>query len=337
MLKPVLAALLSITVMAGAGPGTSPAAGAPLKIRINWSVTPSHLTPLIPLIPKGVYKHYGKSYVVETTRMQGTGPALTALAAGDLDIGAISYQGFALGIVNAKLNAKAIADVLEDHPPHESDAFFVRKDSDINKVEDLKGKRIAVNARGSGVDAGVRVMLLKHGLSEGDYQIVEIRFPAMLPALESKRVDLAFLVNPFNFLAEKTGKFRELFTLRDAMGTQVTVVWVANESYIEAHRAVLVDLLEDQILMRRWLAAHPEKMAELLSKLTKRPAKNFASWVMTDRDAAYHSPDMTFEVPVLQHNVDTLVQLKSLPHSFPVAEHVDLSMAKEAAQRTGMH
>ncbi len=333
MLRRTFTIALSAAVMAVTAGSVS---GEPLKVRINWSVTPSHLTPLIPLIPKEVYKHYGKSYVVEASRMQGTGPALTALASGELDVGAISYQGFALGIVNAKLNAMAIADVLQDHPPHASDAFWVRKDSDIHKVEDLKGKRVAVNARGSGVDAGVRVMLLKHGMKENDYQIVEIRFPAMLPALESKRVDLAFLVNPFDFLAEKAGKFRELFSLRDAMGTQVTVVWVANESYIKAHRAALVDLLEDQILMRRWLAKHPDQMAALLSKLTKQPAKNFASWVMTEKDAAYHSPDMTFDVPTLQQNVNTLVQLKSLPHSFPVAEHVDLSLAKEAAAREGM-
>ncbi len=335
MLKTAVAALFAVTLAASAS-APAPAQAEPLKIRVNWAVTPSHLTPLIPMVPKSVYKHYGKSYVIEPIRMNGTGPALTALAAGELDIGSISYQGFALAIVNAKLNAKAIADVLQDHPPRESDGFWVRADSGITKIEQLKGKRIAVNARGSGVDAGWRVGALKHGMSDNDYQIVELRFPAMLPALESKRIDAGFLVNPFNFAAEKSGKFRELFTLRDAMGPQVTVVWMVKDDYLKAHRAALVDLLEDQILMRRWLAAHPAEMSEMLSKLTRQPAKNFASWVTTDKDAGYHSPDMTFDVQTLQRNVDTLVQLKSLPSTFPVAEHVDLSLAKEAAAREGM-
>ena len=333
MIKKALAAALSVAVMAAVA---APAPAEPLKIRVNWSVTPSHLTPLIPLVPKSVYKHYGKSYVVDTIRMRGTGPALTALASGDLEIGAVSYQGFAYAITNAKIDAKAIAEVLEDHPPRASSGFWVRNDSGIKKIEDLKGKRLAVNARGSGVDAGVRVAMLKHGMSENDYQIVEIWFPAMLPALESKRIDLAFLVNPFNFMAEKAGKYRELFSLRDAMGAQVTVVWMAKQDFIKAHRAALVDFLEDQILMRRWLEGHPKEMADLLSKVTRQPAKNFASWIMTDKDTGYHSADMTFDVKTLQRNVDTLVQLKTLPATFPVAEHVDLSLAKEAAARAGM-
>jgi len=315
-----------------------PSHADPLKLRINWSVTPSHLTPLIPLLPKSVYRHYGKSYVVEPVLMRGTGPAITALATGDVDIAALSYQGFALALVNAKLDCEAIADVLQDRPPNVSDSFWVRRDSGINRVEDLRGKVIGVNARGSGVDAGARMMLSKHGLgSENDYHIVEVRFPAMLPALESKRIDAGFLVNPFDFMAEKTGNYRPLFSLRDAMGPQVTVVWVAKRSFIAAHRAVIVDLLEDQILGRHWLGTHRPEMAQLLSQVTKRPARNFASWVGTRKEADYHSPDLTFDVATLQHNVDELVQLDALPTSVPVASHVDLSMAKQAAARVGMH
>jgi len=309
----------------------------PLKLRIEWSVTPQHLTPLIPLLPKSVYRHYGKSYVVEPIRMRGTGPAITALATGDIDIAALSNQGLALAVLNAKLNCDAIADVLQDHPPNESDSFWVRSNSGINRVEDLRGKIIAVNSLGSGDDAAVRVMLAKHGMkSEADYHMVEVRFPAMLPALESGRIDLAFLVDPFSFEAEKRGKFRELFTQRDAIGPQVSVVWVAKTSFIKAHRAVLVDFLEDEIRGRHWLRTHRPEMAQILSKLNKRPASSFASWVMTRKDATYHSPDMMFDVATLQHNIDQFVKLDALPRTIHVADHVDLSMAKQAAARVGV-
>ena len=48
----------------------------PLKIRMDWGVVPGHFAPLIPGVPKynaNVYRHYGKSYVVEPVRLQGGG------------------------------------------------------------------------------------------------------------------------------------------------------------------------------------------------------------------------------------------------------------------------
>ncbi len=327
---------LAVAAVAFAGLlATRPAdAAKPMTLRINWAVTPAHLTPLIPLLPKSVYRHYGKSYIVKPIRMHGTGPALTALAAGDLNVGAISYQGLALSVINAKINVRAICDVLEDHPPNELDGFWVRKDAGITKVTDLKGKNIGINARGSGVDAAARAELIKSGLkADKDYNLVELRFPAQLPALESGRLDAAFLVPPFSFQAEKAGKFHELFTQRQAMdGPSVTELWVVNEDFLKKHRKVLVDLIEDQILARRWMREHREATAKLLQKVTHIPAAKFASWVMTDKDT-YHSPDLTFDVGRLQNNIDTLAKLKFLPRSIDAKKYVDLSLAKDANDR----
>ena len=74
----------------------------PLKIRISWSVTPQHMTPLIPKIPMEVYRHYGKSYVVKPVRLRGSGATHTALAAKEIDIAGFNFVSFAKGILNAK-------------------------------------------------------------------------------------------------------------------------------------------------------------------------------------------------------------------------------------------
>ena len=50
----------------------------------------------------------------------------------------------------------------------------MRKDSGINKVEDLKGKVIGTNGGGSAVDVAMRAMLQKHGLEDKrDYTMLE--------------------------------------------------------------------------------------------------------------------------------------------------------------------
>src|SRR5919199_5143103 len=97
-----------------------PATGStadPLPIRVGWVVTPGHLVPLIEALGKrepGIFKHLGKSYVLQTTRFQGTTPQIQAQAIGDLDVAALSTAALALAITNAKLEERVVADVLAD-------------------------------------------------------------------------------------------------------------------------------------------------------------------------------------------------------------------------------
>jgi hypothetical protein len=53
----------------------------PLIIKMSWTVLPANLTPLMPMAPKEIYRHWDKSYVLAPERMRGSGAALTALAA----------------------------------------------------------------------------------------------------------------------------------------------------------------------------------------------------------------------------------------------------------------
>lgn len=327
--------LASLAMVAGLA---SAASAEPSKIRINWSVAPAHITPMINEVPKSIYKSYGKTYTVETIRMRGSGPALTALAAGEVDIGAVNNQAYALGIVNGKQDIVAIASVLRDAGKDPSNGFWVRKDSGISSVKDLEGKRIAVNALGSGVHASAKKMLLDHGLQPGkNYQFVEVRFGAMLSSLQTKRIDMGFLVLPFNFMAERDGSYSQLFTMRDSMGEQETVLWIAKRDYVAKNRAALIDFLADHIRMRQWAydAKNRQAAAEIIGKIMRRPAKNYASWVFTDRDYG-RTIDASFSPARLQKNVDDLHRLGVTPGTLDVSKYSDTTLTADAKKQAGM-
>ena len=86
-----------------AGSRRSLAQAEPLKIRVGWVVIPASTAPLV-LEKKDVLVHYGKSYVLETTRFEGTPPVITALAGGQVDIGPLAFSSFGLAIENAHLD-----------------------------------------------------------------------------------------------------------------------------------------------------------------------------------------------------------------------------------------
>lgn len=68
------------------------------------------------------------------------------------------------------------------------------KDSGIKSVEDLKGKKVAIGAPGSGVEANVRQVLAIHGMSYDDLGKADfLSFNEAADQLKNKQIDAAFL------------------------------------------------------------------------------------------------------------------------------------------------
>src|SRR5215212_8001997 len=134
--------------------GPSPARAAePLRVRIAWSTTPTEMMPIL-FEKKEILKHLGKSYIAEPIRVRGSGPQITAMAAGELEIGALAPNTFVLAIHNAKLDdLKVVASSSRDvHEYYFSSEFVVVPDSPIKTVKDLKGKVIATNGIAGATD-----------------------------------------------------------------------------------------------------------------------------------------------------------------------------------------
>ena len=314
------------------------ASAEPLKIRIQTDIPPAHITPLMaPAAEYGIYKYWGKSYIVEPTRLQGSGPGMTALAAGEIELAAQGAQTLTLLVNEAKLDVRAIAvQVSSGVPGYAVTGFWVRE-GEINTIDDLRGKVLGVNARGSTPDSVYRMLLSKKGWKEGtDYQIAEVRFAAQLAALDAKRIDSAFLVQPFDLQARRSGKFKMLFTTADVMGPTETLVYVGKADWIAKNRAAIVDFLEDHMRMRQWMTSTDPKIRAQVIKvttdLTKQPAEDFEEWVYTNKDQ-YRDPLLRINVERLQKNINDLHDIGVLKNTIEVKNYVDMSLADEAAKR----
>jgi sulfonate transport system substrate-binding protein len=307
----------------------------PLKIRGAW-VAPVANWASIWLEKKDLAKHFGQSYVFESVHFAGTPPMITAIANNELEIGDLAYSTLPIAIENAGMDdIRVVADEFQDGAAdHRDDDFEVLADGPIKKVEDLKGKVVATNAAGSGVDVAMRAMLRKHGLEANrDYTIVEAPFPAMRAMLAEKKVDLIPAVLPFALDPELRKIARPLFTVHDAMGVAQFIVWTARKPFIDAHRAALVDFMEDSMRIERWYLdpKNHDAVAEIAGRLTKLPPERFG-WLFTKQDY-YRNPAMLPNLDALQKNVDMTKELGFVKASVDVKAHSDLSLVEEAAKR----
>jgi sulfonate transport system substrate-binding protein len=312
-------------------------ADEPIKLRIGWITVPIALAPIMDA-KKDVTRHLGKSYTLEPIHFAGSTPQITALASGDLDIAELAFASFALAIQNAHLDdLRMIADSLQDGVNAYSGPFVVRKDGPVNAIEDLKGKTVAVNVIGAGIDIGMRAMLRRHGLEASrDYNVIEANFTNQVQLLSEGKVQMTTTVSESVNDAELQRIARPLFYLRDAMGGPTQILMrAARAGTIAQKRAAIVDFFEDEIREWHWYLDPKNRAAALaiVADFNKKPATFYDSYIWTSDKDLYHDPNDRPNVEALQHNVITQKEAGFLNIDIDAKAHADLSIVDEAAKR----
>ncbi|MGO9785627.1 MAG: ABC transporter substrate-binding protein [Stellaceae bacterium] len=328
-----LAVLLAAAMLIG----TPPTRGdEPYKLRIGWVVVPASLEPIY-FAKDRIARNNGKSYVLEPIHFAGTTQQMQALATGDLDLANLAYSAIGLAIQNAGLDdLRVIFDGVQDgHDGYYSNEFMVLKDGPVKTVADLKGKVLATNAIGAGVDIGMRAVLRRNHLEDKrDYQVVETQFPNMKQLLLDHKADLIVAVPPFSYDPELRANARTLFTLKDAFGVTQLTAMTAREGFIKQHRAVIVDFMEDAIRAIHWYTdpKNHDEAVKIVSGFMQRPPALFQDWLFTKKDD-YRDPNGRPDLAALQRNLNTQRSLGLLNADIDVRKYNDLSMVKEAAAR----
>ena len=205
-----LSMVFAVAMSFHAGTGCS---AEPVKIRVSWIAPISNWASLL-LEKKELAQHLGKSYALEPVRYAGTPQMVTALANGELEIANLAFSTLPIAIQNANLDdLRVIADEFQDGVPgYYSQEYMVLSEGPIKKIEDLKGKVVAINAGGSAVDIAIRTMLRRHGL---DASVPWLAVAAMMrpgDKLASYRVLARMLAGlrdlPWQFLVAGDGPAR---------------------------------------------------------------------------------------------------------------------------------
>jgi sulfonate transport system substrate-binding protein len=320
-------AAASIGVMPGAS-------AAPVTIRYatGGGIGPNEMETIIYLdyLKENVLKHYGKSYTLEMTFTRGTPEAATLLASGQADLGTLAFSTFATAIAKNAVagGLSIISDNYQDgHAGNATNTFFVLQDSPIKTVEDLKGKKVGINAFGSAVDLVLRVVLKKKGLDpKRDVQIVEVNFPNMAAAIREKRLDCGVLVIPFLAVESRKGDLRPLFTDGDAFGPSSVIFQVARTEFLKQNEEAVRGYLADYVTGLNWYydKANRSKAIELVAAFTKSPKEVLDSYFATGSDY-YRDPNGCVPAAVIQKPINAMIEENLIPQPVDASKYLALS------------
>jgi NitT/TauT family transport system substrate-binding protein len=131
--------------------------------------------------------------------------------------------------------------------------MVVHKDSKIFKIEDLRGKTIAVPNRFSNQRLIIFKVLKERGMSIGDVKLIEMPPPDMPAAIFSRSVDAVISGEPFMAQAEMGGYGRVLFMTKDVWPEFISCVLAVPERVIEARRDDVQQLVDGIARSGKWL------------------------------------------------------------------------------------
>ncbi|HEV8583816.1 MAG TPA: ABC transporter substrate-binding protein, partial [Methylomirabilota bacterium] len=196
--------------------------------------------PIFVGIEKGFFKEFGVE--PELVYFQAAAPIATALAAGQIDVGATGLTAATYNIVLGGEKLWIVADKGREWPDHRLTALVVHKDlyeGGARTLANLKGKRIGITQLGSTFHYQIGNMLEKEGMALRDVTVVPLQaMAAALEALKGKQVDAVMLPQPFPGRAEADGFGRIIAWGGDLFPWQIATVFYGKKFAADRTRAV---------------------------------------------------------------------------------------------------
>jgi ABC-type nitrate/sulfonate/bicarbonate transport system substrate-binding protein len=195
---------------ASARPGARIAAaqGTPAQVRIGTLGIIAD-APIYIAVDRGYFAEQGLSPVLE--RFDTAAQMVAPLGAGQLDAGAGTPAASLFNAIGRELPIRIVADNARVAPGRSHIALVARPDllaeGSLRDYADLRGRAIAINARGGGVEIQLDRALARGGLTLADVDLKEVPFPEMVPALANRSLDLAIEIEPFLALGIARGAF----------------------------------------------------------------------------------------------------------------------------------
>ena len=315
--------------------GANQALAEPLKIRIGWSSMPAQMIPVLYSKPE-LLKYYGRSYVVEPVKVRAASANIIALAAEEVDLAVLSPFVLNEAVLNARQDIKVLADNVQDGVGDQySEAFLVRKDSRIQSIADLKGKRIGAAPSGSTLETALRIMLIKNGLvAKRDYTLVETNDVSMATLLEEGKIDIGPVLMPLTDQMLSTGKYDVLFRAKDALSASQYLFLAGRADFVDKNRSKLNDFFEDHVRAMRWFMdpANRNEALQLIGAYIKHPPERL-SYLFTKADA-YRDPFLVPNGRTLQDTLTVIKEAGLVPAIIQVEpKYMDTSFVEEAKRR----
>jgi NitT/TauT family transport system substrate-binding protein len=254
----------------------------------------------------GYFKNEGLN--VELVTVQSGAEAMPAMISGSLDMTWTNWTS----VIQAQVKKAGDLRALNATYQAAQNSFLIltRPENNIRTPQDLVGKKIAINAKGSITELIAKSALQSNGVDPNSVTYVELNFPLMPDALANHQVDATVVLEPFLTQEETAGAV----TVLDAAsgptneipiaGVATTADFVKNNPNTVAAFQRAMDKAQADVTNRSVV----EQTLPSYTKITPEtaPLLNLGTW------------PATIDATRLQRVADLMTQFGMIPASFDV-------------------
>lgn len=302
-----------------------------LKIRLNEVTHSVFYAPQYVALSNGYFKDEGLD--VELTNGQGADKVMTAVLAGQSDIG---FAGPEASVYVYNEGKEDYAVVFAQLTKRDGSFLVGRPDSGEFKWEDVKGKTIIGGRKGGVPEMTLEYVLKKNGLIPGTDVTVDtsVQFALMAGAFTGGQAEYVTLFEPTASMLEKEGKGKVLTSIGQESGEIPYTAYFAKKSYIEKNKDVIQKFTNAIYRGQLWVDSHtPEEIA----KVIKSSFPDTDEEMLTTVAKRYKDADTWNKTPVLKkESLDLLQQVMQeageLKQTVPHEKLVDNTFAEKAVE-----
>jgi ABC-type nitrate/sulfonate/bicarbonate transport system substrate-binding protein len=249
--------------------------------------------------------------------------SLQTLMSGDLDYSTALASGARASVGGLPLRIVMTLTVGQDF------SLVVRPE--IRRIEDLKGKTLAVSGVGEFTDVGARMVLKKYGLvPEVDVKLRALfgNHPLRLSALQAGQIDGTVMSMPYNKMAVKLG-YKELVHLREIIKTPQGGL-VTTSQKIRGEPDMIARTIKAVLMANRYLKQNKGEFTKLLAKESGIHDPVVAGLIHEEIIKLYSDTGIVSDEAMHEFIANSKDALKSTREvSFP--DIADFSLARKAA------
>src|SRR5436190_18532871 len=219
-------------------------------------------------------------------------------------------------------------------------ALMVHKDSGIFRIEDLRGKKVAVPNRFSNQRLLLFKVLKERGMSFKDIELVEMPPPDMAAALYARAVDAISSGEPFMGQTELDGYGRVLYLTKDVWPNFISCVLAVREDVIAKNRAQVQALVEGIAKSGVWLDRHSDNRmqeAQFVSRHYYNQDPRLLEFVLSKPPDRVKYTNLNVRRPDFEEIATLGREAGILSGKAGFADYADPSFVKDSATIEGFH
>lgn len=294
--------LTAVAALAAAGFATGAAAQEKVQFGYQYSLWG---LPAVVAMETGVFKKHGLD--IEGRRFGAGKDVRDALVAGSISVGTVGGTPFVVGAALGELAAIATVSYTG-----KSGCVVAGKNSGINTVADLKGKKVA-SRTGSTTDMVFRSKVLPgNNLDQKSVTIVNVNFPDHVSAVAGGSTDAFAGVEPTCAIAvaQGIGNYVVTFEKYDMLPNMLA----ATPDFIKKQPKAAAAFIKSMIEVDQMFKTDPKTVAGILAKIYAQNTALSEEVTYKLLDTIDTTPDYVPELaPYFQAQVDELVEQGRMP------------------------